>query len=89
MIIFAKCIIFICFSFLRTGTRKQEKRLRELAAQADEDRKSQERMQDMIDKLQQKIKTYKTQVESAVSAYELFGIRSKVAGYNVTDFGNI
>ena len=52
-----------------TRTRKQEKRLRELAAQADEDRKSQERMQDMIDKLQQKIKTYKTQVESAVSVF--------------------
>lgn len=35
--------------------------------QADEDHKSQERMQDMIDKLQQKIKTYKRQVEEAVS----------------------
>ena len=42
--------------------------LQELAFQADEDRKGQERMQEMIDKLQQKIKTYKRQVEEAVSA---------------------
>ena len=49
------------------GMRKQDRRLKELAFQADEDRKSQERMQDMIDKLQNKIKTYKRQVEEAVS----------------------
>ena len=47
--------------------RKQDRRLKELAFQADEDRKAQERMQDMIDKLQNKIKTYKRQVEEAVS----------------------
>merc|ERR1712224_830263 len=47
------------------GLRKQDRRLKELAFQADEDRKSQERLQDMIDKLQQKIKTYKRQVEEA------------------------
>ena len=40
--------------------------LQELAFQADEDRKGQERMQEMIDKLQQKIKTYKRQVEEGV-----------------------
>jgi len=45
--------------------RKQDRRLKELAFQGDEDRKSQERMQDMIDKLQSKIKTYKHQVEEA------------------------
>ncbi|MDJ8948213.1 hypothetical protein PO867_15085, partial [Clostridium perfringens] len=45
--------------------RKQDRRLKELAFQSDEDRKNQERMQDMIDKLQQKIKTYKRQVEEA------------------------
>lgn len=33
--------------------------------QADEDRKNQERMQDLVDKLQQKIKTYKRQIEEA------------------------
>merc|ERR1712224_587524 len=47
------------------GMRKQDRRLKELAFQADEDRKSQERLQDMIDKLQNKIKTYKRQVEEA------------------------
>ena len=47
--------------------RKQDRRLKDLALQADEDRKNQERMQDVIDKLQQKIKTYKRQVEEAVS----------------------
>merc|ERR1739848_746686 len=45
--------------------RKQDRRLKELAFQADEDRKAQERLQDMIDKLQNKIKTYKRQVEEA------------------------
>lgn len=33
--------------------------------QADEDRKNHERMQDLVDKLQQKIKTYKRQIEEA------------------------
>ena len=50
------------------GMRKQDRRLKELAFQSDEDRKNQEKMQDMIDKLQQKIKTYKRQVEEAVSS---------------------
>merc|ERR1719463_188491 len=39
--------------------RKADRRLKELAFQADEDRKNQERLQDMVDKLQAKIKTYK------------------------------
>ena len=47
--------------------RKQDRRLKELAFQSEEDRKAQDRMQDMIDKLQNKIKTYKRQVEEAVS----------------------
>ena len=41
--------------------------VQELAFQADEDRKAQDRHQDIIDKLQNKIKTYKRQVEDAVS----------------------
>ena len=32
--------------------------------------------------------TQKTQVESAVSAYELFGILSKVLGHNVAHYSN-
>ena len=47
--------------------RKQERRMKELQFQSDEDHKNQGRMQDMIDKLQGKIKTYKHQVEEAVS----------------------
>ena len=41
--------------------------MKELAFQCDEDRKIQERLQDMIEKLQAKIKLYKRQVEEAVS----------------------
>ena len=47
--------------------RKADRRLKELSFQADEDRKGQERLQDMFDKLQAKIKVYKRQVEEAVS----------------------
>jgi len=45
--------------------RKSERRVKELQFQADEDRKNHERMQDLVDKLQQKIKTYKRQIEEA------------------------
>jgi len=40
--------------------------MKELSLQAEEDRKAQDRLNDMVDKLQQKIKTYKRQVEEAV-----------------------
>ena len=46
--------------------RKSERRIKELSFQAEEDRKNHERMQDLVDKLQQKIKTYKRQIEEAV-----------------------
>ena len=52
--------------------RKADRRLKELAFQADEDRKNQERLQDLIDKLQSKIKTFKRQVEEAVSIFIFF-----------------
>jgi myosin heavy chain 6/7 len=45
--------------------------MKELAFQCEEDRKVQERLQDMIDKLQGKVKTYKRQVEEAVSIFQL------------------
>ncbi|XP_064621492.1 myosin heavy chain, striated muscle-like isoform X3 [Lineus longissimus] len=47
------------------NTRKADRRLKELAFQSDEDRKNQERIQELVDKLQNKIKTYKRQVEEA------------------------
>ena len=45
--------------------RKNDRRLKELAFQAEEDRKNQLRLQDLSDKLQNKIKVYKRQVEEA------------------------
>lgn len=52
--------------------RKTERRIKELSFQAEEDRKNHERMQDLVDKLQQKIKTYKRQIEEAVSIFFFF-----------------
>jgi len=45
--------------------RKNDRRLKELAFQAEEDRKNQLRLQDLTEKLQNKIKVYKRQVEEA------------------------
>jgi uncharacterized coiled-coil protein SlyX len=47
--------------------RKADRRLKELAFQVDEDRKNQDRLQDLIDKLQNKIRVYKRQADEAVS----------------------
>ncbi|CAF4044140.1 unnamed protein product [Rotaria sordida] len=45
--------------------RKNDRRLKELAFQVEEDRKNQLRLQDLSEKLQSKIKIYKRQVEEA------------------------
>ncbi|KAK0410838.1 hypothetical protein QR680_005352 [Steinernema hermaphroditum] len=45
--------------------RNKDRRCRELQFQVDEDKKSSERMYDLVEKLQSKIKTYKRQVEEA------------------------
>jgi myosin heavy chain 6/7 len=45
--------------------RKNDRRLKELAFQAEEDRKNQARLQDLIEKLQNKLKVYKRQAEEA------------------------
>merc|ERR1711992_46208 len=45
--------------------RRSERRIKELAFAADEDRKNHERMQVLIDQLQGKIKVYKKQIEEA------------------------
>ncbi|ULT86007.1 hypothetical protein L3Y34_006002 [Caenorhabditis briggsae] len=47
--------------------RNKDRKCRELQFQVDEDKKSTERMYDLIEKLQQKIKTYKRQIEDAES----------------------
>lgn len=50
--------------------------MKELAFQCDEDRKIQQKHQDMIDKLQAKIKAYKRQVEEAVSISEFLSFKT-------------
>merc|ERR1712042_270770 len=45
--------------------RKCERRIKELAFQGEEDKKNYGRMEDLVDKLQVKIKTYKKQIEEA------------------------
>merc|ERR1712228_883400 len=47
------------------GYQKSERRCKELAFQIDEDKKNQDRMSELATKLQQKIKTYKKQIEEA------------------------
>merc|ERR1711881_316700 len=45
--------------------QRAERRVKELQFQQEEDRKNQDRMSDLATKLQQKIKTYKQQIEEA------------------------
>merc|ERR1711862_1003865 len=45
--------------------QRAERKIKELAFQNDEDRKNQDRMSDLANKLQQKIKAYKKQIEEA------------------------
>merc|ERR1719342_1021880 len=47
------------------NVRKCERRIKELTFQSEEDKKNQDRMQELVDNLQIKIKTYKRQVEEA------------------------
>merc|ERR1711976_51994 len=45
--------------------QRAERRVKELQFHQDEDKKNQDRMSDLANKLQQKIKTYKQQIEEA------------------------
>jgi len=47
--------------------RNKDRRVRELQFQVEEDKKSAERMYELVEKLQGKLKTYKRQSEEAVS----------------------
>ncbi|TWW70437.1 Myosin-2 Myosin heavy chain 2 [Takifugu flavidus] len=49
------------------GVRKYERKVKELTYQSDEDKKNNIRLQDLVDKLQNKMKIYKRQAEEAVS----------------------
>lgn len=48
------------------GIRKYERRVKELTYQTEEDKKTVLRLQDLVDKLQLKVKVYKRQNEEAV-----------------------
>ena len=53
------------FSDGQKNLRKTERTIKELTYTQEEDRKNHERMQGLIDNLQQKIKSYKKQIEEA------------------------
>jgi len=53
------------YSALNRNYRKQERKMKELTFQADEDSKNNDRMQELVNKLQLKLKQYKTQAEDA------------------------
>merc|ERR1712083_374818 len=58
--------------------RKSERRIKEMSYAADEDKKNQERMQALVDGLQDKIKSYKKQIEEA----------EEIAALNLAKFRN-
>ncbi len=58
------CKIY-CIHTRKTKIHRVERRIKELTFQQEEDRKNHERMQDLVDKLQEKVKSYKRQIEEA------------------------
>merc|ERR1711885_9832 len=58
---------------------KGERRVKELLFQQEENKKNQDRITDLVDKLQQKIKSYKKQFEEAEE-------RSKICEANITKY---
>merc|ERR1739841_287104 len=69
------------FGDVTKNLRKSERRIKELTFAGDEDRKNHERMQNLVDQLQAKIKSYKKQIEEAeeIAALNLAKFR-KVQG---------
>merc|ERR1711899_160422 len=59
--------------------QKAERKIKELQFQNDEDKKNQDRMSDLAGKLQQKIKTYKKQIEKAQQELEETEDRARLA----------
>lgn len=57
------------YSETEKNLRKQDRRLKDMAVQGEEDKKAHERFVSEVDSLQQKIKAYKRQIEEAVSYY--------------------
>ena len=62
--------------------QKSERHIKELQFQQDEDRKNQDRITELAQKLQMKIKTYKKQIEEAeeIAALNLAKFRTAQAG---------
>ncbi|CAL4093522.1 unnamed protein product, partial [Meganyctiphanes norvegica] len=54
-----------CHADCVKNARKCERHIKELSFQSEEDKKNHDRMQDLVDQLQLKIKTYKRQIEEA------------------------
>ena len=69
------------------GYQRAERRVKELQFQQDEDRKNQDRMTDLAQKLQQKIKTYKQQIEEAeeIAALNLAKFRKAQQEFEETE----
>lgn len=51
------------------GIRKYERRIKELTYQSEEEKKTVVRLQNLVDKLQFKIKAHKRQIEEAVRLF--------------------
>ncbi|XP_078524215.1 paramyosin, short form-like [Lissotriton helveticus] len=65
-----------------TTLRKNERRLKELVFQAEEDQKNHQRMQELVERLQNKLKAYKRQVEEDVHLKIHHGFLMKVNSRN-------
>ena len=65
--------------------QRAERRVKELQFQQEEDRKNQDRMSDLANKLQQKIKTYKQQIEEAEEIAALNLAKFRQAQAQLTD----
>ena len=65
--------------------RKAERGIKEYTFRSEEDRKNAERMQDLVDKLQMQIKTYKKQIEEAeeIAAINLSKFRYKYYSFGI------
>ncbi|XP_068588260.1 myosin-7-like [Cebidichthys violaceus] len=67
------------------GVRRNEKRVKELTYQSEEDRKTLLRMQELIDKLQTKVKSYKRQAENAEEQVGCSTVRFRKVQHELDD----
>ncbi|KAG7519536.1 myosin-7B-like [Solea senegalensis] len=67
------------------GVRRYERKVKELTYQSDEDKKTLLRMQELIDKLQTKLKSYKRQAESAEEQVSCSTVRYRKVQHELDD----